>query len=300
MTFAAHAETRVALIIGNSHYRVTNLQLANPVNDATAMKAALEAAGFETIVTLDAKRLDFYRKVEQFGARISRDPHSIGLFYYAGHGVQADGVNYLIPVDAAIESDADLEANAFNVGRILNAMQAAHNDINIVILDACRDNPLPKTTRGMTRGLAPMELVNGTFIAYAAAPGQAAQDGAQGTNGVFTGELVKALSQRGIPIEQMYKNVIAGVNSDTHGKQRPWFEESIQGDFYFYPAADKPASPPVPATTKRSTLVQQMAGPVAAPAIRRPDKRCEALAEREQLGDALNEEELAYRKGSCH
>jgi hypothetical protein len=161
------------------------------------------------------------------------------LFYYAGHGVQAEGTNYLIPVDADIQAEADLEANAFDAGRVLRAMKAAQNEMNIVILDACRDNPLPKT-RGIERGLARMDAPSGTFIAYAAAPGQSAQDGASGTNGVFTGELVKAMAEPGVPLEQMFKKVIAGVKADTHGGQQPWSEASIQGDFYFHAAVATP------------------------------------------------------------
>jgi uncharacterized caspase-like protein len=116
-------------------------------------------------------------------------------------------------------------------------MQDAQNDMNIVILDACRNNPLPKT-RGADRGLARMSAPSGTFIAYAAAPGQTAQDGQTGANGVFTGELVKAMAEPGIPLEQMYKKVIASVRMDTHGAQQPWSESSIQGDFFFHGLPD--------------------------------------------------------------
>jgi uncharacterized caspase-like protein len=232
-TCGAHAQTRVALIIGNSDYSSANLKLANPANDAAAMQRALQDAGFQTIVRLNAKRLDFYRAVDEFSARIIRDPHSVGLFYYAGHGVQSDGANYLIPVDAVIESSADLEANAFDVARVLRAMSAAQNEMNILILDACRDNPLRKT-RSVARGLARIDAPSGTFIAYAAAPGQTAQDGSNGTNGVFTGELLKAMAEPNVPLEQMFKKVITGVKADTRGAQTPWSEASIQGDFYFH------------------------------------------------------------------
>jgi uncharacterized caspase-like protein len=246
----ASADTRVALIIGNSNYARPGLRLANPANDAASMQHALQSAGFETIVRLNAKRLDFYRAVDEFTAKIARDPHAVGLFYYAGHGVQAEGTNYLIPVDAEIESDADLEASAFEVGRVLRAMKAAQNDMNIVILDACRDNPLPKT-RGIERGLARMDAPSGTFIAYAAAPDQAAQDGLLGANGVFTGEFVKAMAESGVPLEQMFKKVIAGVKADTHGKQQPWSEASIQGDFYFHAALVKPEAAAQPSLDPR-------------------------------------------------
>jgi uncharacterized caspase-like protein len=265
---AAHpaaAQTRVALIIANSDYVNPNLKLTNPANDAAAMQRALHDAGFETIVKLNATRREFYRAIDEFGAKIGRDQHSVGLFYYAGHGVQADGTNFLIPVDADIQAESDLEPNAFDAGRVLRAMKAAQNEMNIVILDACRDNPLPKT-RGIERGLARMDAPSGTFIAYAAAPGQSAQDGASGTNGVFTGELVKAMAEQGVPLEEMFKKVIAGVKADTHGGQQPWSEASIQGDFYFHaatsgqaPAPAQVSSPAAQSGTSRASTADEMA-----------------------------------------
>jgi hypothetical protein len=248
-TCSASAETRIALIIGNSNYASANLKLANPANDAAAMQRALQDAGFQTIVRLNAKRLDFYRAVEDFSAKIIRDPHSVGLFYYAGHGVQSEGANYLIPVDADIESTADLEADAFDVARVLRAMHAAQNEMNIVILDACRDNPL-RRTRSVARGLARIDAPSGTFIAYAAAPGQTAQDGNNGANGVFTGELLKAMALPNVPLEQMFKRVITGVKGETRGAQTPWSEASIQGDFYFHTEV-LPASNPDTAVDQR-------------------------------------------------
>jgi PQQ-dependent catabolism-associated CXXCW motif protein len=252
----ATAETRIALIIGNGDYASSNLKLINPANDAVAMQRSLQAAGFDVILKVNATRVDFYRLVEEFSTKIGRNPHSVGLFYYAGHGVQVNGENYLIPVDANIQSDADLEAMAFEAGRVLRAMKAAQNEMNIVILDACRDNPLPRATRGIERGLARMDAPSGTFIAYAAAPGQAAHDGAKGTNGVFTGELIKAIAEPGVPLEQMFKKVIAGVAAETHGQQQPWSEASIQGEFFFHgPLTSNviPAAPITPAAPPAAT-----------------------------------------------
>jgi uncharacterized caspase-like protein len=339
---AAAAEKRVALIIGNGDYAVAALKLDNPVNDATAMQRALQDAGFETVVKLNVKRRDFYRAVSDFVAKISRDPHTVGLFYYAGHGVQAQGTNYLIPVDAEIESDADLEAGAFDAERILHGMREAQNDMNILILDACRDNPLRKT-RGMERGLARMNAPSGTFIAYAAAPGQAAHDGARGGNGVFTAELVKAMAEPGVPLEQMYKRVIAGVKADTQRTQEPWSEASLQGDFYFHAGVPAAASAAANADPGRPELVfwesikdsksaadflaylrnypqghfadlaanrlklmakAQPAAPLPAASIpstvkKQPDRRCESMVERMQIGDTLSEEERLYFKEKC-
>jgi uncharacterized caspase-like protein len=317
-TCTASAETRIALIIGNSNYASANLKLANAANDAAAMQLALKEAGFQSIVKLNARRVDFYRAVDEFSARIIRDPHSVGLFYYAGHGVQADGVNYLIPVDAQIQSTGDLEANAFDVARVLRAMQAAQNEMNIVILDACRDNPL-RRTRSTVRGLARLDAPSGTFIAYAAAPGQTAEDGFLGTNGVFTGELLKAMALPNLPLEQMFKKVITGVRGATRGSQTPWFEASIQGDFYFHPLSPGSAETPPP---KNSLAVAAAPASIAArPAAAAPpvvkaaappptaghvatsnktDAKCQSILERVQLGDSLDDQDRAYVKEKCN
>lgn len=245
---AAGAERRIALIIGNDAY-VKITPLRNAGNDARKMEQALKAAGFETTLRIDAKRRNLYQVIDAFAAQIGGSPDTVGLFYYAGHGIQANGNNYLVPVDADIDTEADLEAEAVDVGKVLRAMGEAHNRLNIVVLDACRDNPLPKG-RSASRGLARMNAPTGTFIAYAAGPGQTAQDGSAGGNGVFTGELVKAIAMPGLPIEQVFKITLAGVRNQTGQKQVPWTEASIQGDFYFhYPvtANTSPAMPMAPA-----------------------------------------------------
>jgi uncharacterized caspase-like protein len=299
LSLPAWAESRIALIIGNSEYTSGSLKLANPANDAAAMELALKDAGFQSIVKLNARRVDFYRAVDEFSARIMRDPHAIGLFYYAGHGVQADGVNYLIPVDAQIQSSAELEAYAFDVARVLRAMQAAQNEMNIVILDACRDNPL-RTTRSAVRGLARLDAPSGTFIAYAAAPGQTAQEGALGANGVFTGELLKAMALPNLPLEQMFKRVITGVKAATHGSQTPWFEASIQGDFYFHPRtpgyAQAPDAPPSRPTAQASSPPASALGG----RVGQKDAKCQSILERMQLGDPLDEQDRAYVKEKCN
>jgi hypothetical protein len=229
---AAAAERRVALIIGNNAY-VRIGALNNAANDASKMDQALKAAGFETTVKIDAKRRNLYSAIDAFAAQIAASPDTVGLFYYAGHGIQANGINYLIPIDADIESESDLEAEAVDADKVLRAMADAHNRMNIVVLDACRDNPLPKKSRSASRGLARMDAPTGTFIAYAAGPGQTAQDGSGG-NGLFTGELVKAIALPDLPIEQVFKKAAAGVRAQTSDKQVPWIEASLLGDFYFH------------------------------------------------------------------
>jgi hypothetical protein len=239
----AETERRIALVIGNDAYEIPALQLKNATADARDIGKALTAAGFETTVKTNVRRRELYQLIDAFAAKIAGSPDTVGLFYYAGHGVQASGKNYLIPVDAAVESEADLEAEAVDAGKVLRAMDEAHNRVNIVILDACRDNPLPKG-RSLSRGLTPMEAPRGTFIGYAAAPGQTALDGEPGSNGIFTGVLVKQLAVPGLPIEDVFKRVIAGVQERTGGKQVPWMESSLQGNFYFFAPITVNEAPP--------------------------------------------------------
>ncbi|HEU0219122.1 MAG TPA: caspase family protein [Stellaceae bacterium] len=238
----ANAEKRVALVIGNDTYEVLRPQLANAAADARDIGRALRDSGFETTVKTNVKRRELYQLIDAFGAAIAASPDTVGLFYYAGHGIQANGKNYLVPVDSELVNEGDLEAEAVDAGKVLRAMDEARNSVNIVILDACRDNPLPKA-RSLTRGLATMQAPRGTFIGYAAAPGQTAQDGEQGGNGVFTGALVEHLREQGVPIEEVFKHVIAGVQTKTGGKQVPWMESSLQGNFYFTAPVNVTVSP---------------------------------------------------------
>ena len=283
------AERRVALIIGNDAYVKLN-PLRNAGNDARKMEQALKTAGFETTLRIDAKRRNLYQVIDAFAAQIAGSPDTVGLFYYAGHGIQANGNNYLIPVDADIESQADLEAEAVDAGKVLRAMAEAHNRLNIVVLDACRDNPLPKG-RSASRGLARMDAPTGTFIAYAAGPGQIAQDGSVGGNGVFTGELVKAIAVPGLPIEQVFKKAAAGVRSQTGEKQVPWTEASLQGDFYFHTPGTSAVVAPVPIA------------PAPVPASAGPDPGAFELAYWNSVKDAKNAAEIKtyldkYPKGT--
>lgn len=226
-------EKRIALVIGNNAYQ-TLPRLGNATTDAREVGRALEAAGFSVTVRTDVKRRELYQLIDTFGAAIAGSPDTVGLFYYAGHGIQANGRNYLVSVDANLQSEADLEPEGVDAGKVLRAMDQARNRINIVILDACRDNPLPKA-RTLSRGLSSMHAPRGTFIGYAAAPGQSAQDGAPGENGVFTGVLVKQLAIPGLQLEEAFKRVIAGVSERTGGQQLPWMESSVQGNFFFLP-----------------------------------------------------------------
>ena len=241
-TSPTHAEKRVALVIGNDDYS-TLPDLNNARKDATDMAAKLRGLGFEVIVRLDAKGRDMGRALVDFENRLAKA--DVGLVFYAGHGIQAYGRNYLIPADAEVEVEEDLRYEGVEAKDFLDAMGRSGAPMNIVILDACRDNPLPKRTRSAARGLAVVGIpqgTKGTAVLYSAGEGQAAQDGPPGGNGVFTGELLKVLDRPGLTLEQVFKRVAKGVGDRTHGKQRPWSLTSLQGDFYFTGGA-RAASP---------------------------------------------------------
>ena len=233
--FAA-AERRVALIIGNSAY--TEAPLRNPVNDARAMARVLRDLNFDVTLLENADRVSMQRASLDFGRKLKDDV--VGLFYFAGHGMQVRGVNYLIPISAQIVSEEEVEVEAMDVNYILARMAAAKNQFNIVILDACRNNPFERAFRSATSGLAAISAPRGTLIAYATAPGSVAADG-QGANGLYTGELVTALATPNLPLEQTFKHARAQVVSKSGGKQTPWESSSVIGDFVFRPQTVAPA-----------------------------------------------------------
>jgi len=235
-------EKRVALVIGNDAYKSLP-KLANASNDARAMDRKLKELGFETLLRVNASRTDMGRAISEFGRKIA-SPDTVGLVFYAGHGIQAFERNWLIPIDAALDSDDDLQTEAIDTSRLHVAMDEARNPLNIVILDACRDNPLPKRQRSAERGLAVIAIApRGSIVAYSASPNQKSQDGSPGGNGIYTGELLKALDEPGLKIEDVFKRANGGVQRATGGRQVPWFNASIQGDFFFRPGAPSPIAP---------------------------------------------------------
>jgi len=230
------ATSRLALVFGIDRYE--NLpDLANAGNDARAVSDQLNALGFEVMLREGATRREVYRAVDEFESRLTNDGGT-GLVFFAGHGIQADGRNYLIPSDAQVEVESDLEAEAIHAGRILESMARAGNSLNILVLDACRDNPLPRRTRSAARGLTVTSIpsgARGTAILYAAGEGQVAQEGPEGGHGIFTQALLDALEMPNLKLEEVIKQVTRGVLEKTDGHQRPWSLASIQGDFYFNP-----------------------------------------------------------------
>lgn len=219
---------RLALVIGNSAY--ADGLLKNPINDARAMAGTLRELGFEVRVLENADRMAMQRAVVEFGRKLNSD--TVGLFYFAGHGMQVRGANYLIPVKAEIASEDEVEVEGVDVSYVMARMATAKNQFNIVILDACRNNPFQRSFRTLNSGLAAISAPTGTMIAYATAPGSVASDG-DAANGIYTAELVKAIRQPGISMEEAFKQARSGVIARTQGKQTPWESSSVVGTFSF-------------------------------------------------------------------
>ncbi len=239
---AARAEARIALVIGNSHYGSDLGTLPNPANDAKLMSATLKDLGFQVRTVIDGDQRMMKRAISDFGGDLTAaGQDAVGLFFYAGHGVQIAGNNYLVPVKADIRREADAEIEAVDADWVLKQMQFAGNQVNIVILDACRNNPLSRSTRSAEVGLAKMDAPTGSFIAYSTAPGDVAADGS-GKNSPYTTALAAAMRQPGMALEETFRSVRVRVMADTGKHQVPWESSSLTGAFYFVPATASKAA----------------------------------------------------------
>lgn len=219
---------RSALVIGNSSYKDSPLK--NPVNDATDIAKTLEKSGFTVKLLKNANQREMEESIRNLGKGLRTG--GVGLFYFAGHGVQHQNRNYLIPVGARIDDEADVKYEAVDASLVLSKMEVAGNDVNIVILDACRNNPFARSFRSAGKGLAQMDAPTGSLVAYATAPGSVAADG-KGRNGVYTKYLLQHMQQPGMTVEQTLKRVRKSVLEETEGKQTPWESSSLTGNFYF-------------------------------------------------------------------
>jgi uncharacterized caspase-like protein len=243
----ALAEKRVALVIGNGKYGGDIGSLVNPPNDANLMAEKLSTLGFQVIKLVNGDQKAMKRAISDFGEKLFQaGPEAVGLFFYAGHGVQIGGANYLIPVGAEMSREADAEIEAVNANWVLQQMQFAGNNINIVLLDACRNNPLTRSFRSGDRGLARMDAPTGTFIGYSTAPGEVAADG-NGKNSPYVAALSAELGQPGVPLEETFRNVRVRVMSETQEQQVPWDSSSLTGAFYFKSGAKVASVAPAPA-----------------------------------------------------
>lgn len=228
---------RLALVIGNGAYTAVT-PLDNAVNDAVLMAGSLKKVGFKVTLLTNAKQGELTKAISTFGRQLREaGENSTGLFYYAGHGVQSFGANFLVPVDAELSDAADLSLVAVPAQAILRQMSSAKNRTNIVILDACRNNPFTSVTGIDDNGLAEMDAPTGTFLAYSTAPGETALDGENEPNSPFTAALAQAISIPGKPIEAVFRDVRIDVLKATDGVQTPWDTSSLTVDFQFNPVA---------------------------------------------------------------
>jgi uncharacterized caspase-like protein len=223
----AFAEERVALVIGNARYQ--GIPLRNPINDANAVADRLRALGFAVDLKTDVSQREMTRAISRFGTRLKTG--SVALFYFAGHGLQVKGRNFLVPVDAEIMTEASVRSEAVDLDLLLEQLGPAR--LSMVILDACRNNPFEGRFRSLRgSGLAQVDAPKGTLIAYATAPGKVAADG-ETNHGVYTSALLEALDISGLKVEEIFKRVRVNVARSTGNLQIPWEASSLTGDFYF-------------------------------------------------------------------
>lgn len=237
-TSSVFAETRIALVMGNGDYQ-SGSKLDNPVNDADLMTKTLRGAGFDVTRVVDANRFQMRQAMLDYSRRLT-NPNTIGVFYYAGHGIQVDGQNYLLPIDASPARKDELSLHGVALSeflRTLNSVSGSDGRLNVVILDACRNNPFARGWRSVNRGLATVDAPSGTLIAFATAPGDVAADG-DGVNSPYTLALSQMIKKPGLAIEQTFKgarNLVWEWTKQSGKAQIPWESTSLRGDFYFTP-----------------------------------------------------------------
>jgi len=223
---------RFALVVGCGQYEFVE-HLKNPLNDAIAIKQNLESLGFEVMHLENPNLKDLKIGIDNFGNALAK--YDVGLFYFAGHGVQVGGLNYLIPVDANLKNERTVEYDCVQVDRILSHMEHYSTVVNILILDACRNNPFERNwgrSISSQRGFAVMSAPTGSLIAYATSPGKTASDG-EGKNGLYTEKLIAEIKTVNLAVPQMFQKVRNAVKEKSNGDQVPWESTSLTADFYF-------------------------------------------------------------------
>ena len=227
----APLDVRVALIIGNSAYP-GDLALVNPANDAQAMADVLKRLGFNVIELRDGNKAQMSAAIAKVSDSL-KGKQGVGMLYYAGHGLQLDWRNYMVPVDANLKTAADVIQQTIDLSNVIDIFKAAGNRMNIVVLDACRDNPFGGNTSS-AKGLAQLDAPPSTFLAYATAPGNVAEDGDEkSTNGLYTQYLLQELKRPTAKIEDVFKRVRLNVRKQSNGRQIPWESTSLEDDFFF-------------------------------------------------------------------
>jgi len=248
---AAMAESRMALVIGQSAYRAVT-PLPNPANDAKAMAQLLGDAGFEVTTAPDLSQNALRQAVSDFAAQVAaKGKDTVALVFYAGHGMQIDGENFLVPIDIDPKREADIPLQAVRLNDILNTLTSVPSRMRIVLLDACRNNPFPDIGKTAGRGLAIVDAkfgAPGTFLSFSTSPGAEAEDGS-GANSPYTTALLTAAKEPGLSIEDAFKRVRVSVNKATDGRQTPWESSSLTDDFRFFAVASDASAKPAEAKT---------------------------------------------------
>lgn len=257
----AQGQQRTALVIGNGAYQED--PLVNPVNDATDVAEAFRELGFEVILLQNQDLREMEAAIEVFSKKLRQG--GVGIFYYAGHGVQVNGENYLVPLQAQLNRQKDVRYEAVPLGKVLDAMEDAETQVNIVIIDACRDNPFYRRWRsrnrgsGSVRGLAPVQSARGTLISFATAPGAFAEDG-EGENSPFTFHLLQHIKTPNLPVELMFKQVRAGVVQATNNSQTPWEQSSLVGEFSFNAVQERSTPSTIDSSEPETILISKTTG----------------------------------------
>lgn len=312
-------QRRLALVIGNSTY--AKAPLKNPGNDAKAMAGVLRELGFEVMEARDVSRREMGQRIDEFSSRLTAG--DLGLFYFAGHGVQVAQENYLVPVDFQAASEADVKYEAYSASQVRDKMEASGARLRVLIFDACRNNPF-RGTRGGSSGLAPMGSdAEGTLIAFATGDGRLADDNQAGGNGLFTQHLITNLQTPGLSLEEIFKRVKEDVYLASNRRQNPFTYDNIVGRYYFQPGdmarsnatpaatpAPRQAIPPPPASPasalqERLMLLATRAGAVQSSlATLREEQRAQGLGLRTDIAVAekrlelhMDEAESALRAG---
>lgn len=232
---SALAENRLALVIGQSAYTSVPA-LPNPGNDARAVAQMLTDNGFEVLSATDLSQNQMREKVSEFAGKIAaKGADTVAMIFYAGHGLQIDGENFLVPVDVDVKRESDIPMQAVRVNDILNTLTSVPSKMRFLLLDACRNNPFPELNKSVGRGLAIVDAKIGapnTFLSFSTSPGAEAEDGS-GTNSPYTTALLAAAKEPNIPVEETFKRVRLAVNKATDGRQTPWDSSSLTEDFRF-------------------------------------------------------------------
>ncbi len=275
----APLDVRVALIIGNSAYP-GNMALVNPANDAKDMADVLKRLGFNVVELRDGNKVQMAAAIAKVSDSL-KGKQGVGMLYYAGHGLQLDWRNYMVPVDANLKTAADVAVQTIDLSSVVDVFKAAGNRMNIVVLDACRDNPFGSSTSS-AKGLAQLDAPPSTFLAYATAPGNVAEDGDEKSgNGLYTQYLLQELKRPTAKIEDVFKRVRLNVRKQSNGRQIPWESTSLEDDFFFNDG--------VKYTIKPEEL-ERMAAEVRQREQKRLAQEAEVLARAQQLALAKERE----------